>query len=161
MADSLNLELESNAEEYELTLGDDSQRYLELTVEDRMYEVDKGGGSGDISFFRTNGNKDVITNVDELGYGAFSSWGALRSVDLTKATTLGERCFFNCDNLETLILRSPTLVAFSDCGLLYTMIGMGGGYIYVPDSLVDSYKTATGWSTFDSQIKPLSELPSE
>lgn len=161
MADSLNLELESNAEEYELTLGDDSQRYLELTVEDRMYEVDKGGGSGDISFFRTNGNNDVVTNVDEIGYGAFFDWESLKSVDLIKATILGKGCFYNCEDLETLILRSPTFVAFSNCGLLYSKIGTGGGYIYVPDALVDSYKTATGWNDFESQIKPLSELPSE
>lgn len=31
------------------------------------------------------------------------------------------------------------------------------GYIYVPDNLVDSYKTRTNWSVYASQIKPLSE----
>ena len=33
--------------------------------------------------------------------------------------------------------------------------------IYVPDSAVSAYKTATGWSQFASNIKPLSEKPSE
>ena len=42
-----------------------------------------------------------------------------------------------------------------------TAIENGTGYIYVPDSLVDSYKTATNWSTYASQIKPISELPQE
>ena len=31
------------------------------------------------------------------------------------------------------------------------------GYIYVPDDLVENYKTATNWSAYASQIKPLSE----
>ena len=31
------------------------------------------------------------------------------------------------------------------------------GYIYVPDDLVENYKTATNWSVYASQIKPLSE----
>ena len=30
--------------------------------------------------------------------------------------------------------------------------------IYVPDSLVESYKVATNWVNFNSQIKGLSEL---
>ena len=33
--------------------------------------------------------------------------------------------------------------------------------IYVPDSAVSAYKTATGWSAFASKIKPLSVKPSE
>ena len=33
--------------------------------------------------------------------------------------------------------------------------------IYVPNSAVSAYKTATGWSQFASEIKPLSENPSE
>ena len=33
--------------------------------------------------------------------------------------------------------------------------------IYVPDSAVSAYKTATGWSQFASKIKPLSKKPSE
>ena len=38
-------------------------------------------------------------------------------------------------------------------------IASGTGYIYVPDALVESYQSATGWSSFKAQIKPLSELP--
>lgn len=31
----------------------------------------------------------------------------------------------------------------------------GTGYIYVPDESVDAYKTATNWSTYAAQIKPI------
>ena len=33
--------------------------------------------------------------------------------------------------------------------------------IYVPDSSVDAYKTATGWSQFADKFKPLSSKPTE
>ena len=42
-----------------------------------------------------------------------------------------------------------------------TPIANGTGYIYVADTLVDSYKTAENWSVYASQIKPLSEYVSE
>ena len=35
------------------------------------------------------------------------------------------------------------------------------GYIYVPDALVNSYKSASNWSNFASQIKGLSEYPAD
>ena len=38
-----------------------------------------------------------------------------------------------------------------------TLIESGNGYIYVPDKLIEQYKTATNWSVFANQIKPLSE----
>lgn len=38
-----------------------------------------------------------------------------------------------------------------------TLIASGTGFIYVPDALVESYKTATNWSTYADQILPLSE----
>ena len=39
-----------------------------------------------------------------------------------------------------------------------TPIGKGAGHVYVPDELVDAYKTATNWVAFADQIKPISEL---
>ena len=38
-----------------------------------------------------------------------------------------------------------------------TLIASGNGYIYVPDELIEQYKTATNWSVYANQIKPLSE----
>lgn len=58
--------------------------------------------------------------------------------------------------------------AFSQCYHIlgtvhetYNPEGLADGFIYVPDSLVDSYKSATNWNTYASQIKGLSELPQE
>ena len=40
-----------------------------------------------------------------------------------------------------------------------TPIKAGYGYIYVPSSLVNTYKTATNWSTFADQIVSIDEYP--
>ena len=94
-----------------------------------------------------------------------------------------EYSFQNCKNLESLQIASSTSSdyyikanAFSGCTNLSrliitnrfilsninafegTPIGNGEGYIYVTDSLVNTYKSMTNWSTFANQIKPLSEL---
>jgi hypothetical protein len=38
------------------------------------------------------------------------------------------------------------------------LVGDGTGYIYVPDDLVDAYKSATNWSALASHIKGESEM---
>lgn len=76
---------------------------------------------------------------------------------ITDATELQTLCFDNCIALSSLIIHGdmPRLINIS--ALNYTPIAQGKGNIYVEDSLVDSYKTATNWSTYAAQIKPLSE----
>ena len=44
---------------------------------------------------------------------------------------------------------------------MYNPNGDKDGYIYVPDDMVDTLKTTDGWSTYATQIKPLSELPED
>jgi hypothetical protein len=36
-------------------------------------------------------------------------------------------------------------------------IAKGTGYVYVPRSLVDSYKSATNWSTYANQFRALED----
>lgn len=72
---------------------------------------------------------------------------------------IGTCAFQNCTNLQSVVLPNATAVmslsnsdAFAD-----TPIANGTGYIYVPDALVNSYKSANNWSVYASQIRPLSE----
>lgn len=68
--------------------------------------------------------------------------------------------FSGCSSLEKLIIRSPKRATLSATSALTgTPIVNGTGYVYVPDDLVDSYKTASNWSKYANQIKGLSELP--
>jgi hypothetical protein len=59
----------------------------------------------------------------------------------------------------------PNAVAVPTCGrniLGGTRLGnLGIGHIYVPDALVDSFKAASGWSTYTNYILPLSEYTGE
>ena len=65
---------------------------------------------------------------------------------------------FQNSGLTTLILRNSNVATLSNINAFSgTPIASGTGYIYVPDELVESYKVATNWSTYASQIKPLSE----
>lgn len=81
-------------------------------------------------------------------------------VDLATATKIDTLAFYFCGNLESLILRSNTVATLSNTGAFTgTKIASGTGYIYVPSALVDSYKTATNWSTFAEQIRAIEDYP--
>ncbi len=113
----------------------------------------------------------IFTNAIEVNNYAFRYCSKLKKADFHRATSLKVSVFEYCYSLTTLILRSETVCnlanvsAFNNCyhilgtvNASYNPEGLKDGYIYVPDNLVEQYKAATNWSTFASQIKPLSEL---
>lgn len=70
--------------------------------------------------------------------------------------------FGSCTNLTTLIINNPNLFKMTSTSMLInTPIASGTGYVYVPDDMVETYKSATNWSTYANQIKGMSELPEE
>ena len=75
-------------------------------------------------------------------------------------------CFSGCKKLTKLVLDFPEFKAIVNTtpitnlvqNIFYnTPIASGTGYIYVPDTLVDTVKALEGWSLYASQIKPISE----
>ena len=78
-------------------------------------------------------------------------------------TVINNYAFQSCNTLAKIVFPNVTGVpTLSNVNAFnYTPIETGTGYIYVPDSLVDSFKSATNWSTYADQIKPLSELEEE
>ena len=94
-----------------------------------------------------------VTSLDDL---AFSGCTALEYLTIpTGVTRMGWKAFENCRSLKVLtILRSDAIVP----ALSNSLSGMAvSEAIYVPDALVDAYKTASYWSNFASKFKPLSE----
>ena len=84
----------------------------------------------------------------------------LTKVDLPSTINdIGASVMTNCPQLDTLIVRATTVPTISNSCLTSSKIAEGTGYIYVPDESVETYKTATNWSTYAAQIKGLSELP--
>ncbi len=105
--------------------------------------------------------------LTETAGSMFSGCYALESVDLPKATSTGNYSFEKCYSLKAIILRSTTLCtagtnilsnAYHYLGTVnatYNPSGSKDGYIYVPSSLVNTYKTATNWSTYATQFRAL------
>lgn len=98
----------------------------------------------------TSTSSEAMRNCDALTY-----------VDLPVCTSFGTYTFNDCNNLETLILRTTSKVcSMSNVNVLQlTKIANGTGYIYVPASMVDSYKGASNWSTYANQIRAIEDYP--
>lgn len=106
--------------------------------------------------------KVIPSTVSTLTTNCFRS-----CTNLTEITWLsnnpffsGTTHFYDCTNLSKFVLPNVTKVISCPYGLFTnTAIANGTGYIYFPDDLVDEYKSK--WTTYASQIKGISELPTE
>ena len=111
-------------------------------------------------------------NVISIGNNAFYKCSALTTADFPNVTSIDEYAFQSCHSLTTVILRSETVAtlanrnAFNNCyhilgtsNSTYNPTGAKDGYIYVPRTLVDSYKSASNWSNFSSQIRAIEDYP--
>ena len=93
-----------------------------------------------------------------IGDIAFQNCSSLSQVDLSVCSHIGDAAFQNCYSLSII-----TIGYSSVCGLIgsnvfnNTKITSSTGSIYVPASLVDSYKLANNWSYFSTQIFPIPE----
>jgi hypothetical protein len=124
-------------------------------------------------------------NLTTLNYGAFYNCSSIQITEIPVGITqLAGNIFRNCTKIKELtclgnitsidsacvrntkltkfvlpnITSVPTLLnidAFYNTPIHPTE---GGGAIYVPDDLVESFKIADNWSTYAAQIKPISEL---
>lgn len=128
---------------------------------------------------------DLVTvelpNAVSVGQYAFTYCTALKELSLPSATNIEAFAFQNCSmltvvelgaanglqsnvftntNINKLILRRTDTITTNNSTAVFnnTPMSRGEGHIYVPDHLMEQYKTATNWSTYADQIKPLSEL---
>lgn len=106
----------------------------------------------------TSYEDDVVEKVRDY---AFYGCSALKTADFSAVTSIGNYAFQVCSALTTVILRNTAKVATLSNANAFasTPIASGTGYIYVPRSLVDSYKTATNWSTYASQFRAIEDYP--
>ena len=107
-------------------------------------------------------NVPSITQIDDY---AFYGCSNLTRADMGEGFLhgrgdLANMTFGNCTALETVIVRCTGVLAMQSVGALAnTPIANGTGYIYVPRALVDSYKVATNWATYASQIRAIEDYP--
>ena len=86
-----------------------------------------------------------------LGNNTFEYCTALTAVDMKKPS-IAAGAFGNCTNLNTLILRDDSAIAtLANVNALNNNTcfknGGSGGTLYVPQSLISSYQSASNWST--------------
>lgn len=118
-----------------------------------------------------------------IGGSIFTNCSSLTYVNIPKVTLINTYAFQNCSALTRLELGNVSTIsagAFKDSGLETLIIRRGGtaittiantnvfdgtpiasgaGYIYVPSSLVDKFKSATNWSTYAAQIRAIEDYP--
>ena len=100
-----------------------------------------------------------LPNVTAIGGYAFYDCSQLTSIDFPNVTVIGRNAFSSCTNLASIKLTNNQVVTLRGANVFErTPIASGTGFIYVPDELVESYKTATNWTVYADQIKGLSEL---
>lgn len=110
-----------------------------------------------------NGNSGMFTHCTALTTVDFSACttvpqntfeycSSLQTLDLPVCTKINNTAFNNCTSLNALILRKSSVCALNNQNALQNtpLRGYGGtysGHVYVPSSLIASYKTASNWSS--------------
>ena len=113
---------------------------------------------GNYAFSGTGIGTLVISDATSLGTYLCQGYRT-GVVDQHKTVNLSSNRFNGANSLCHLILRSTTMCTLTANALTGTAIAAGIGWIYVPSDLVDTYKAATNWSTYASQIVAISEYP--
>ena len=101
----------------------------------------------------------VLPSALDINNGAFNGCASLLIVDAPVVHNIRASALANCASLLVLILRDEAAICILSGvnDLNNTPIKSGTGYIYVPRALVDSYKTATNWSTYAAQFRALED----
>ena len=102
----------------------------------------------------------VFPSLTEVPYNGMRQYKGLVKCDCHVINYIRQNAFYQCTNLETLIIRSPKVCNIVT-GTIFngSKIQSGTGYIYVPASLVDSYKATSGWTGFANQFRAIEDYP--
>lgn len=101
-----------------------------------------------------------LPSLISISTNVFGRTPLLKRLDFPSVESISGGAFSGCAKLVALILRKADAVCTLEnvSAFSYTPIEKSTGFVYVPDDLVEQYKAATNWSTYASQIKPISEL---
>ena len=76
--------------------------------------------------------------------------------------TISAHAFIGCPIKSLIITQEESVCKLSNTNVFDgSSISSGTGFVYVPDSMYESYLANSMWSTFASQIKPRSEYVEE
>lgn len=96
----------------------------------------------------------VNVNLPELvvlsGHSHFDSCRAIEIIKLPKVNVISISAFINCPKLKTVVLPRQNITNIESINVFQNTpfaTNGTGGTVYVPQALIESYKTATNWST--------------
>lgn len=103
----------------------------------------------------------VLPKVSSIGIGAFNYCSNLKKLDIGGAVTKINTAFMNSASaMEAFILRGVTSVpSLTASAVSSSAIAKGDCYVYVPKSLEETFKVASGWSTYSSKIRAIEDYP--
>ena len=86
--------------------------------------------------------------------GAFAFWycHSLSQISLPKCSYIGRFAFEGCRSLSIITIGYSGVCSLSSSVFYNTQITSSTGSIYVPASLVNAYKFASGWSEYSNRI---------
>ena len=105
--------------------------------------------SAEVIIFR----KAINNGLDKSFHGVPN----LRVVELYKSFQIGRYAFQNSPNFEALLLRdTDNMFGISNVDVLTSNTNF---YVYVPASMLDSYKAESNWSAHPERIRAIEDYP--
>lgn len=104
-----------------------------------------------------NINLPLLATMDN---NAFAFCTGFSKLSLPCITNISSFAFMRDSNLITLILSNYQMCTLTNKNAFNnTPIASGTGYIYVPQALLEDYKTATNWVTYAAQFRTIEDYP--
>ena len=94
-----------------------------------------------------------LDNIQILKDTCFYKCPSLTKITLSKVTNINDSVFAYCTGLQYVKITATTIPTIHPLAFNFTTCN-----IYVPDTLVDSYKVATNWSSLASRIFSLTQF---
>lgn len=134
------------------TVGNYCFRESGLTT---LYCPKLSGGSAHSVFCSSKLEDVCLPSLTAVSLNMFSACKCLTKADFPVSASIGNAAFSGCIVLKTLVLRYGIVCSLggsSSSGNPFanTPIEAGTGYVYVPKALIENYKTATNWSSYES-----------
>lgn len=124
-------------------------RYLKRNLD--VYESNTATVIGDYAFYAMPSLTSVKTSALEIGQYAFTGCSNIEQVELTGdgSGVIKDSAFQSCNNIKRFIIRSNTMYTLNN---INAFTDTGRSLIYVPDVLVETYKSATIWKDIAYRI---------
>ena len=134
--------------------GDTSAEDSFLTKTITTYANDRVSNIRDCAFYNcTNLTSVSFPACINIGVSAFRSCSSLTSANFPACINIGSSAFQFCSGLSSIYLLTSSVCTLANSNAFSgTSIWSTRGSIFVPASLVDSYKAATNWTFFSNRI---------